>query len=271
MRMKQCIGLFAVGAALLLGSCQDNTYILTNNCINRSFGPNVVGGSIEFAYNISMPYGSGHLVSASVEASIAGADSTYMEHRLFHTGDNDEDVGVEIGAFSVNNGNTTTVTFTKDTVAATLRYYYMIPQTARGKQVSFRFSAIDSNGKEAFYDMGPYNVENYLIDEDGLIITTNPECYVSSFDLVGTDVRSVIVDVATIDTVAQEIHAKVRYGADLKNLFPQFTLVTDAKLDPKITGFVDFSDLDNPRQWTVVSGNRKVRKTYTVYLTVQEP
>lgn len=112
---------------------------------------------------------------------------------------------------------------------------------------------------------------DYPIDEDGLLITTRSECYVSSFELLGTDQRSVIVDVATVDTVAQEIHAEVNFGTDLHALWPQFTLVTDAKLEPKITGFVDFSDLDNPRQWTVVSGNRKVRKTYTVYLTVQEP
>jgi hypothetical protein len=62
---------------------------------------------------------------------------------------------------------------------------------------------------------------------------------------------------------------EVLYGTDLKNLYPQFTLVTDAKLDPKITGKVDFSDLDHPKVYTVVSGNRKVRKPYTVYITVQ--
>lgn len=112
---------------------------------------------------------------------------------------------------------------------------------------------------------------DYPIDEDGLLITTRSECYVSSFELLGTDQRSVIVDVATVDTVAQEIHAEVNFGTDLHALWPQFTLVTDAKLEPKVTGFVDFSDLDNPRQWTVVSGNRKVRKTYTVYITVQNP
>lgn len=112
---------------------------------------------------------------------------------------------------------------------------------------------------------------DYPIDEDGLLITTRSECYVSSFELLGTDQRSVIVDVATVDTVAQEIHAEVNFGTDLRALWPQFTLVTDAKLEPKVTGFVDFSDLDNPRQWTVVSGNRKVRKTYTVYITVQNP
>ena len=84
--------------------------------------------------------------------------------------------------------------------------------------------------------------KDYPVDEDGLLITTRRECYVSSFELLGTD---------------------------LKNLYPQFSLATDCKLDPKITGKVDFSDLANPKKWTVVSGDRQIRKEYTVFVTVQ--
>ncbi|AHF14968.1 hypothetical protein [Niabella soli] len=111
--------------------------------------------------------------------------------------------------------------------------------------------------------------KDYPVDEDGLLITTRAECYVSNFELLGTDFVTVLSKAPVIDTVAQTINAQVVYGADLKNLYPQFTLVTDAKLDPKITGKVDFSDLANPKVYTVVSGDRKVRKPYTVYLTVQ--
>lgn len=111
---------------------------------------------------------------------------------------------------------------------------------------------------------------DYPIDEDGLLITTRGECYVGSFELLGSDFQTVRTKTAAVDTVAQTINAEVFYGTDLKNLYPQFSLVTDAKLDPKITGFVDFSDLSNPKKYTVISGNRKVRKTYTVYITVQQ-
>jgi len=52
-------------------------------------------------------------------------------------------------------------------------------------------------------------------------------------------------------------------------LYPQFSLATDCKLDPKITGRTDFSDLANAKKWTVVSGNREIRKEYTVIVTVQ--
>ncbi len=111
--------------------------------------------------------------------------------------------------------------------------------------------------------------KDYPIDEDGLLITTRAECYVSNFELLGTDYVTVRSKSPVIDTTAQTIRVEVLFGTDLKNLYPQFSLVTDAKLDPKITGKVDFSDLAHPKLWTVVSGNRQVRKAYTVLVTVQ--
>lgn len=111
--------------------------------------------------------------------------------------------------------------------------------------------------------------KNFPVDEDGLLITTRAQCYVGNFELLGADFQTVRTTSAVIDTTAQTINTIVLYGTDLKNLYPQFSLVTDAKLDPKITGKVDFSDLANPKKYTVISGNRQVRKTYTVYITVQ--
>jgi hypothetical protein len=113
--------------------------------------------------------------------------------------------------------------------------------------------------------------EDFPVDEDGLLITSRTQCYVSNFELLGADFQTVRTSNAVIDTVAQTVKVEVFYGTDLKNLYPQFTLVTDAKLDPKIVGKTDFSDLANPKEYTVVSGNRKIRKTYKVNITVQKP
>ncbi|MEO5995892.1 MAG: hypothetical protein ABIN89_04170 [Chitinophagaceae bacterium] len=107
------------------------------------------------------------------------------------------------------------------------------------------------------------------VDEDGLLITTRAECYVSNFELLGTDFVTVRSKPPVIDTSAQTINVEVLFGTDLKNLYPQFSLVTDAKLDPKITGKVDFSDLANPKVYSVISGNRLVKKPYKVTITVQ--
>ena len=111
--------------------------------------------------------------------------------------------------------------------------------------------------------------KDYPVDEDGLLITAREECYVSNFELLGTDFVTVRSKPVVIDTTAQTINVEVQYGTDLKNLYPQFSLASDCKLDPKITGKVDFSDLANPKEWAVVSGNRKIRKPYKVFITVQ--
>lgn len=113
--------------------------------------------------------------------------------------------------------------------------------------------------------------QDFPIDEDGLLVTTRTDCYVSNFELLGSDFQTVRTKNAVIDTTAQTVAVEVFFGTDLKNLYPQFSLVTDAKLEPKITGAVDFSDVGSPKTYTVVSGNRKVRKPYTITITVQKP
>jgi hypothetical protein len=146
-------------------ACEENIYTipdgvkeLTNDCVKRSIGPNMIGGTIEFSYAIALPFNMGKLVSARVEANIPGDVNTYLENKSYHTGNGGQDVGVEIGNPSVTDGKNTEVVFTRDTCASTLRYYYVVPEEARGKEVSFKFSATDNNGKQVSYNMGPYKV-----------------------------------------------------------------------------------------------------------------
>jgi hypothetical protein len=108
-----------------------------------------------------------------------------------------------------------------------------------------------------------------VVDEDGLLITFRKECFVSNFELLGSDFITVRAIPPVIDTTAQTIDVTVLFGTDLKNVYPQFTLATDCKLDPKITGKTDLSDLANPKKYTVVSGDRKVRKEYTLKIKFQ--
>ena len=109
------------------------------------------------------------------------------------------------------------------------------------------------------------------LDEDNLLITERAECYVGNFELLGSDHQTVRSKAAVIATVLQTINVEVLYGTNLKKLYPQFSIVTDAKLEPKVTGFVDFSDLQNPKKYTVISGNRKVKKEYIITITIQQP
>lgn len=112
--------------------------------------------------------------------------------------------------------------------------------------------------------------KEYPMDEDGLLITNRAECFVTDFDLLGADQQTVRFGNPVIDTTACTINVQVFFGTDLKNVYPVFTLASDCKLDPKITGKTDFSDLANPRSYTVVSGNRKVKKPYRIFVTVKQ-
>jgi hypothetical protein len=144
---------------------------LQNDCIKRSLGPNLVGASVEFVYAMAIGDDQGRLVSARVEANIDGATGTYLEHRSFHTGSGGQDVGVVVGSPSVTEGKVTTVNFTADTCAASLRYYYIIPEEARGKELTFTFYVTDSNGKTISYKMGSYTVSNMDMKLDVVVPT----------------------------------------------------------------------------------------------------
>lgn len=113
--------------------------------------------------------------------------------------------------------------------------------------------------------------KDFPVDENGLLITDRAECYMSNFDLLGSDHRTVLVGKSVIDTVEQTVHAEVMYGTNLKSLKPFCSVVTDATVTPTMGIWTDFSDLSKPKEYTVVSGNRKVRKTYTIHLSVQQP
>ncbi len=169
--------------ALALVGCKKEEYALPtapgglqNDVLKRSQGPNVVGEQIEFAF--AMAISDGKLGSAQVEASIPGATGTFLEHRSFHTNGSGVDVPVEVGTPSVTNGNTTVVTFGKDTGAATLRYYYVIPEAARGQQVSFKFTTTSGNNQTIVYNLGPYTVSKMDITRM-LDVSNNNMAYIS--------------------------------------------------------------------------------------------
>jgi hypothetical protein len=136
------------------------------------------------------------------------------------------------------------------------------------------------------------------VDEDGLLITDRGECYVSNFNLLDADYQTTLLGNAYIDTTAQVVVAYVRYGTNLTHVKPQVSLCEDAKLDPKITGWTDFSGskmsfeyisgdwtsagVPNTQlgqrvvesgsfpsgalKYTVIAGNRTIKKTYTFVL-----
>ena len=188
-------------------ACQDEEYSLpaaktglNNDCIKRTLGPNVVGLNLEFAYAMALPKAEGKIISAQVEASIAGAPATYLENRSFSTNGSGVDVPVIVGSPSVNSGTKTEVVFTKDTCAATLRYFYIIPEEARGKTVKFTFSAKASNGQTVSYEMGPYNIAKMDMKLD-LLLSDNNNSYISIANMAVYNAATAATNAANIDLV----------------------------------------------------------------------
>ena len=198
---------FSLSVMAILSSCEEEEYAiptlpqkLQNDVIKRTLGPNLTGLNIEFAYAMALPKSMGKLVSAEVEASIAGAEATYLDNKSYYTSSSGVDVGIEVGSKSVNAGNKTTVTFTKDTMAATLRYFYRIPTSAKGKEVTFKFSATASNGETVSYDMGPYKIAemDMVLDLD---VKDSSAAYISIEDMAVYNPTQAAANAAKIDLV----------------------------------------------------------------------
>ncbi len=193
--------------AILFISCQDEEYTLPvaktnfqNDCIKRTLGPNVVGLNIEFVYAMALGCDAGEILSAQVEATIAGATGTYLEHRSFYTSSGGIDITVVIGNPSVTSGTKTEVIFTADTCAAALRYFYRIPEEARGKSVSFTFSAKASTGETVSYKMGPYVIAKMDMKLD-LVMSDNNLSYLSVADMAVYNAANAAANAAKIDLV----------------------------------------------------------------------
>ncbi|HEV7350654.1 DUF4466 family protein [Telluribacter sp.] len=174
---------------LLMTACEEEKSIipaaktqLQNDVIKRTLGPNLVGLNIEFAYAMALAPERGKLVSAQVEASIPGAGGTYLETKTYSTNGSGEDVGIVVGTALPTEGKITKVNFTKDTSASTLRYYYIIPEAARGQEVTFNFSATSSTGETVSYQMGPYKIAKMDMKLD-LTVTDDKASYISIEDM----------------------------------------------------------------------------------------
>jgi len=245
-----------VAALSLVGtSCKKNTYALPvapdklqDEAIKRTLGPNIVGQNIEFAYAMAIKPSKGKLVNCTAVASIAGAPGTYMENRSFYTAQTGADVGVTVGSPSVTSGTTTTVTYNHDTSAATLRYYYVIPEAARGKTVSIKFTATSSDGESISTTMGPYTIA--VMDMKlNMAVSNNNLMYISIADSAVYNAADAVAHAASIDlvylyrnlTTSAFNHALVAPAADPQYL-PGVTLPAGVNRSAKMLKVFNLQD-----------------------------
>lgn len=235
-------------------ACKKEEYIipdpvsqLTNDCIKRTIGPSIVSLPLEFAYAMAIPKSSGKLVSAQVEASIAGASGTYLEHRSFYTNSSGVDVPVLVGSPSLTVDKSTKVTYSIDTNAATLRYNYVIPEEARGQSVSFTFTVTSSDGKTASYKMGPYSISKMSIKKN-LAVSNGVNAFISIEDMAVYNAAAAAAAPGKIDLVylyraapTTFTHALVSPAADAAYL-PGVTLPAGLNRSTKLRKVFNLQD-----------------------------
>lgn len=157
-------------------ACDKSVVTITkNDLLKKTVGPNIVGQTIEFAYAMAVP--GGKIVSAQVEASIPGASKTGFGLDSYYTNSGGVDIPVRVAKDTATIGNKSSVVII-DTCAATLRFYYVIPEAARGKTVSFKFSCTSDNGETVSYSTPEYTISKMDIQRN-IILTNGAACYFS--------------------------------------------------------------------------------------------
>ncbi|MEJ5994987.1 DUF4466 family protein [Pedobacter sp. Du54] len=144
---------------VLTQSCKkddDESGSLSNQFLKRTTAPLIVGEKIEFAY--AMGSTNGKLSGAEAMANIPGASGTIWEI-VTHRTVNAIDITKVVGANSVTNGGTSSVSIL-DTNATTLRYFYVIPEAARGKELNVKFSSTTKAGETATTTTPNYRISN---------------------------------------------------------------------------------------------------------------
>lgn len=113
-------------------------------------------------------------------------------------------------------------------------------------------------------------------EEGELLVTDRTDAYISRFSVRANDNYTKLTEITIgkgIDTTLLTINAVVKYGTDLTMLKPDCSLSPESILEPeadspKMGSWVDFTK--GPFKYTVISGNRKVKKTYTITVTAQQ-
>ena len=144
-------------------------------------------------------------------------------------------------------GKVSRVTFNVDTNAAALRYFYVVPEAAKGKEVSFTFRVKGSDGSTASYKMGPYKITKMDIKRN-IAVSNNNMAFVSIEDMAAYNATAAAANPAKIDLVylfrttpATFLHGLVSPGSDPANL-PGVTLPAGVNRKAKLQKTFNLQD-----------------------------
>ena len=244
MKLLKYVMLSAI--ALSCFSCSDDDdSTLRNDLIKKTVAPAIAGEKIEFAY--AMGAQMGQLGQAEARASISGAEGTGFELNSWFTARNKLVVnGVTYQTVKdvSTNGATSTATMMDKVdehymnptvafgtsqaslIAATVRYAYVVPAEAKGKNISFTFSSTSSTGAKASYSTPSYPVSK--MDMKRLIELGNEgACYFSIEDM-----KAYTKEEVTTQSLASKIDFIYIYQAKLNGYDYKHSFVSPGT-DPK--------------------------------------
>lgn len=166
--------LYAVAVAFC-SSCSDDESPLRNDLLRKDVGPVLVGNTLEFAYAIGSTDGT-PIKAVEVTASFPGAEGTGIAINSRYTNpDNGEEEEVRIATETGTEG-TVSKAYIVDTVAATIRYFYVVPEVARGSKIKFHFRSITGTG-EATVQSPEYTVSNVEIFKNLSLSSGERSCF----------------------------------------------------------------------------------------------
>lgn len=172
-------------------SCTEETEtLLKDDYLMKTYAPAVAGEPLEFAYAMGAMEGS--LASATAMVNIPGAAGTGFDPNSYHTDARGNDVGVLVADVSTE-GGTSTAMFTYDTVVATLRYSYVVPEEAKGQTVSITFSAESTIGETVSTSTPEYRISNITMKRD-IVLSDEDVCYFSVENMRGYTEAEVIAN-----------------------------------------------------------------------------
>ncbi|NID12327.1 DUF4466 family protein [Fibrivirga algicola] len=173
--------------ALLTAGCEKKAIAPTepfqNDLLKKTVGPAVVGDRIEFAYAIGTL--EGDLKNVRAEASVAGGPGTGFSRNSWYTNPSTGvDQPKQTATDTLTNGavSTANILDVATNKAVTLRYYYYPTADAQGKDVSFRFSATNSTGKEVSIQSPSYRISRMDMKRS-IVLGDGAKAYVSLADM----------------------------------------------------------------------------------------
>lgn len=255
--------LMAAAAAALAGCSKDDESDIKNDLIKKTLAPAIAGETIQFAYALGTTGGT--ITKAEAEASIAGAQGTNFESFSYFTNKQGMtwdgvryDAGSNIPVRTVREATTQGAVSTailmetvdghyinptvdpgtvqSPLVAATLRYDYVVPESAKGQNVSFRFTATSSTGAQTSYSTPSYPVSKMDIARN-ITLTSGDACFFSIADMKAytqAEASSKSIDFAyiyqaTVDGFAYK-HSFVSGGTPKKYVPVDIPAINDTKM-----------------------------------------